>query len=97
MPPLPGWYAGIDDVMAFARAVPLGDCGTWRTVPTTANGQPAVALYLNGPALRQGPDDRAFRAWSLTVLTLRSDRIAGLTSFIGPEHFTAAGLPLALP
>ena len=104
MPPLPGWYAGIDDVMAFARAVPLGDCGTWRTVATTANGQPAVALYLNGPAVRRGSHDNAaehadgpaFRAWSLTVLTLRSDRIAGLTSFIGPEHFAAAGLPLAL-
>ena len=71
MPPLPGWYAGIDDVTAFVRAVPLGDCGRWRTVATTANGQPAVALYLDGPALRQGPDDRAFRAWSLTVLAVR--------------------------
>ncbi|MDL5154892.1 sigma-70 family RNA polymerase sigma factor [Actinomycetospora termitidis] len=96
MPPLPGWYSGHADVDAFTRAVPLGDCGTWRTVVTTSNGQPAVALYLNGPAVAQGAEDEAFRAWSLTVLTLRGDRIAGLTSFIGPEHFTTAGLPLAL-
>ncbi|WP_433800834.1 sigma-70 family RNA polymerase sigma factor [Actinomycetospora sp. CA-084318] len=96
MPPLPGWYAGRDAVDAFTRAVPLGACGTWRTVVTSANGQPALALYLNGPAVAQGPDDRSFRAWSITVLTLRGDRIADLTSFLGPEPFTTAGLPLVL-
>jgi RNA polymerase sigma-70 factor, ECF subfamily len=96
MPPLPGWYAGLGPVDAFTRAVPLGACGTWRTIVTSANGQPAVALYLNGPAVAQGPDDGSYRAWSTTVLTLRGERIADLTSFLGPEHVTAAGLPLVL-
>jgi RNA polymerase sigma-70 factor, ECF subfamily len=97
MPPLPDWYSGRDDVMAFARAVPLGDCGDWRARTATANGQPAVALYLDGPATR-GPDDEGgrFRAWSFTVLTLRGGAIAELTSFIGPDVFRAHGLPPAL-
>ncbi len=95
MPPLPGWYAGRGPVEAFTRAVPLGSCGTWRTVVTSANGQPAVALYLCGPAV-SSPDDGSHRAWSITVLTLRGERIADLTSFLGAEHFAAAGLPLVL-
>jgi RNA polymerase sigma-70 factor, ECF subfamily len=97
MPPLPGWYRGREDVMAFARAVPLGDCGEWRTLRATANGQPAVALYLDGPATRVGARGGGrFRAWSFTVLTLRDGAIAELTSFLGPEVFRAHGLPLAL-
>ncbi|HEY2221959.1 sigma-70 family RNA polymerase sigma factor [Actinomycetospora sp.] len=97
MPPLPGWYSGREDVMAFARAVPLGDCGTWRALTTEANGQPAVALYLDGPATRGGAGEGGrFRAWSLTVLTLRGGSIAELTSFLGPEVFHAHGLPLSL-
>jgi RNA polymerase sigma-70 factor (ECF subfamily) len=96
MPPLPGWYSGRDDVMAFARAVPLGDCGAWRAVTTGANGQPAVALYLDGPATRVDGELGRFRAWSLTVLTLRGGAIAELTSFIGPEVFRAHGLPPVL-
>ena len=35
--------------------------------------------------------------WSVTVLTLRGDRIAEITSFIGPGHFATFGLPPALP
>lgn len=89
MPPLPSWYAGLDSVTAFARAVPLSSCGEWRTTATEANGQPAVAGYLRG-------EDGRFHHWSVTVLTLRDGRVAALTSFIGAESFTAMGLPLTL-
>jgi RNA polymerase sigma-70 factor (ECF subfamily) len=66
-----------------------------------------VAHYL----LRETdePDEPAgpYRCWAITVLTLRSTgsgeereehevRIADLTSFIGPEHFEAFGLPAEL-
>jgi len=90
MPPLPHWYAGVPAVRDFAAQVPMGSCGTWRTLPTSMNAQPAVACYLReeGSPLH--------RAWSITVLTLREARIADVTSFIGPEHFTALGLPLEL-
>jgi len=81
MPPLPHWYRGLDAVTDFAARLPLSSCGSWRHVPVTANGQAAVAQYLNG------------RAWAITVLTLRDERIAELTSFVGAEHFGAFGLP----
>lgn len=42
MPPMPHWYRGLAAVTDFASRVPLTGCGTWRHVPTSANGQPAV-------------------------------------------------------
>jgi RNA polymerase sigma-70 factor (ECF subfamily) len=73
--------------MDFAVEIPLTRCPSWRNVATTANGQPAIACYLG-----MTPDSRHI-GWSITVLTLRGDKIAGLTSFIGPEHFELLGLP----
>ncbi len=87
MPPFGRWFAGLADVRAFARAMPLTDCGRWRHRPVEANGQPAVACYLS-------PDgSAAFRAWSIDVLTVRDGLISDVTSFIGIEHFAAFGLP----
>lgn len=71
--------------------VPLTDCGSWRHVPTSANGQPAVGFYLRN----EGTD--AHLAWSINVLTLRGERIAEITSFIGCDHFPPFGLPASLP
>ena len=82
MPPLPHWYAGLPTVTRFAVEVPLARCGTWRhSPPLSVNGQPAVGLYLEG------------EPWSVNVFTLRDDKVCAITSFIGPEHFTAVGLP----
>jgi len=91
MPPLPHWYRGLAAVTDFAVTVPLTGCGSWRHIPTVANGQPAVAAYLC-PA-----GDGAHEAWSINVLTLRGHRIAEVTSFICPEHFVSFGLPASLP
>ncbi len=91
MPPLRGWYAGLPAVRDFAQRVPMGPCGRWRHLPTTANAQPALASYLCPP----GAD--VFGAWSIDVLTVRHDRIAAITSFIGTEHFTAFALPDVYP
>jgi RNA polymerase sigma-70 factor (ECF subfamily) len=94
MPPMGHWYAGLAPVAAFARAVPLsGGCGSWRHLPVTANGQLAVASYLRGV---DDPPDAPHHAWSIDVLTLRGDRIAAVTSFIGAEHHALFGLPGAL-
>ncbi|NUU19169.1 sigma-70 family RNA polymerase sigma factor [Cellulomonas humilata] len=90
MPPLPHWYRGRPAVGDFATTVAF-TCGSWRHVPTSANGQPAVASYLRAP----GED--VHRAWSIDVLTFRGDQVAELTAFIGPEHFEAWGLPVTLP
>ncbi|AYY15730.1 sigma-70 family RNA polymerase sigma factor [Actinobacteria bacterium YIM 96077] len=91
MPPLPHWYQGIDAVTDFAIKVPLTSCGSWRHLPTSANGQPAVACYL------WNDDAGAHRAWSINVLAVRGGHIAEITSFIGTENFTPFGLPPSLP
>lgn len=87
MPPLGHWYSGITAVMDFAIEIPLTRCPSWHNLATTANGQPAIACYLG-----MTPDSE-HTAWSINVLTLRGDRIAAVTSFIGPEHFNLLGLP----
>ncbi|WP_222720357.1 sigma-70 family RNA polymerase sigma factor [Actinomadura sp. HBU206391] len=91
MPPLAGWYHGIEAVADFAARVPLAECGNWRNVLVSANGQPAVASYL------WDEDAGAHLGWSINVLTLRADRIAEITSFIGTEHFPPFGLPATPP
>ncbi|MFC4951247.1 sigma-70 family RNA polymerase sigma factor [Pseudonocardia sp. GCM10023141] len=90
MPPLPHWYAGIAAVSAFAVAVPLTSCGSWRHLPTSANGQPAVGCYLWNEATG------SHVGWSINVLSVEGGQIGAITSFIGPEHFAVLGLPAAL-
>ncbi|MET9267282.1 sigma-70 family RNA polymerase sigma factor [Amycolatopsis sp. NPDC004079] len=90
MPPLPHWYRGRTAVVDFAYQVPMTRCPSWRFRLTSANAQPAVAFYLGGSATA------AHEAWSITVLTLRGDRIRDLTSFLGAEHFPALGLPASV-
>ncbi|MGM1058504.1 sigma-70 family RNA polymerase sigma factor [Saccharothrix sp. Mg75] len=92
MPPLPHWYRGVDAVMDFVVRVPMTGCGSWRHLPTSANGQPAVGCYLRRPG-SAGPHE----AWAVTVLGLRGDRVAEVVSFIGAEHFALLGLPSSLP
>ncbi|SCE87671.1 RNA polymerase, sigma subunit, ECF family [Micromonospora echinospora] len=91
MPPLPAWYTGIRAVTDFAVRVPLTGCGTWRHLPTHANGQPAVASYLDADGFG------THLAWSINVLTLRGDRVAAITSFLDPGVFPHFGLPTSLP
>jgi RNA polymerase sigma-70 factor (ECF subfamily) len=91
MPPLAHWYHGLEAVTDFALQVPLTSCGSWRHLPTSANGQPAVGCYL------WNDDAGAHLAWSITVLTLRGEHVAEITTFIGPDLFTPFGLPTSLP
>ncbi|GAA2572444.1 RNA polymerase subunit sigma-70 [Microbacterium binotii] len=87
MPPLAAWYAGADAVAAFAHAVPMTLCPSWRTQVLTANGQPAVAFYL-GEA-----DGASHKAWSLTVISVERGRITEIASFLDPTLFARFGLP----
>ncbi|MGH3487622.1 MAG: sigma-70 family RNA polymerase sigma factor [Actinopolymorphaceae bacterium] len=91
MPPLPHWYRGIAAVTDFAVRVPLTGCGSWRHIPTSANAQPAVGSYL------WNDEAGAHVSFAIDVLTLRGERVAEITAFIGPEHFEAFGLPASLP
>jgi RNA polymerase sigma-70 factor (ECF subfamily) len=58
-------------------------------VPTRANGQPALAAYLDG-------GDGVFRAHSLQVLTIAEDGIARNVVFGDPALFAVFALPPTL-
>ena len=85
MPPFPSWYAGRDAIAAFFRGGPFRTGNRWRTVPTAANGQLAVAGYLH--------DGDAYVAHGVHVLEVDGDRLAGWTAFLGPEVVARFGLP----
>jgi RNA polymerase sigma-70 factor (ECF subfamily) len=87
MPPLPSWYSGREQVAAFLRGYALADSKRWQLIPTSANGQPALAGYL-----WEEPTE-AFMPYCLYVLTLREGQIEEITAFVSPEAFQGFGLP----
>jgi RNA polymerase sigma-70 factor (ECF subfamily) len=89
MPPLPGEYQGREVVHRFFTEVAFREGRTYRTVPTRANGQPALAVYQHDPVTG------VLHANGLMVLTLVPDGIAVMTRF-EPAVFAAFGLPRTL-
>ncbi|NYD67568.1 RNA polymerase subunit sigma-70 [Agromyces atrinae] len=87
MPPLAEWYEGRRAVAAFAQAVPMTQCPSWRTRLLVANGHPAVAFFLGDG------ENPKHRPWSITVLVPRGDRIASIYSFLDARLFARFGLP----
>jgi RNA polymerase sigma-70 factor, ECF subfamily len=90
MPPLPLEYEGRRAIRAF-----LSGHGWWgsdgvRLVPTRANGQPALALYLDEA------DGSAPALNGLLVLTVQGDAIAAITRFGSDGIHPAFGLPATL-
>lgn len=73
MPPHSTWFAGHDAVSTFLGRVVRA--GSWRLLPTRANGQPAFATYLDG------------HQHGITVLSLTSDRIDRVVAFHDPDLF----------
>jgi len=95
MPPTPTWFQGRASIAAFIEREilkPHSPTGIWRLVPTQANGQPALAVYLRTEA--GGP----FRAITLQVLTMdpTAKRIDGVTCFLNTELFRRFNLPAEL-
>jgi RNA polymerase sigma-70 factor (ECF subfamily) len=86
MPPRPEWYAGREAVTAFLRSTPLRAPDRWRVIPTTANGQPAIAQYLRD---EQG----GFTAHGIDVFTLDGGRISEFMAFLDRSLFPRFGLP----
>ena len=73
MPPYATWFAGRDDVLAFLAARMLD--GRIDAVPTSANGQPAVAIWIDG------------RPHALQVLDVRGGLVAAIVVFLEPGSF----------
>jgi RNA polymerase sigma-70 factor, ECF subfamily len=89
MPPTSGWLDGLDEIAAWLTRSPFQV--RWRHLPTRANGQLAVGCYI------WDAERGDFGAGVIDVLTLRGDRIAEVTAFIGAERFPRFGLPERLP
>ncbi len=90
MPPLPTWFASRAAGVAFLQAQVLREPGQFRLLPTSANGQPAFAVYL-----REG--DGVYRAHGIVVLTIAASLVTRVTMFMEPGLLATFGLPPALP
>jgi RNA polymerase sigma-70 factor (ECF subfamily) len=95
MPPWPMWFQGRDAVLATLRESWNPDSpyypGEFKTMPTGANRQPAVAGYVRA----LGEAD--FRAFAIVVLRIEDGLIADFTAFHDLGLFPAFDLPMTLP
>ena len=83
------WDGRADIAPSFLEG--MGALGSWRCLPTRANGQQAVANYLR----RRGEQD--YRAFTLVVLGIEGGLLTEMATFARPELFDAFGLPPVLP
>ena len=90
MPPAMVEYRGIGTARRVLAAATFRPGRTYRVVPTRANGQPAIGLYL------ADPHASVYRAYCLLVITAAGDRITAITSFT-TDVMTRFGLPRTLP
>ncbi len=90
MPPEPAEFQGPEAVAGFLRGLPF-----WgqelKITHSRANNQPAFIYYLPDPSAP------IWRAGSIMVLTLRGNRISGLTRFGDHGLLGRFGLPRTLP
>ena len=89
MPPYAGWQKGRDAV-GESWLMPGGPPPRLRYVPTSANGQVALATY------QYGPEANRYTPIALDVLTLRGNQIADVIAFRDVGLFPRFGLPPAL-
>jgi RNA polymerase sigma-70 factor (ECF subfamily) len=71
------WFSGRETCLRYIAQV-VGYPGDWRMVPTTANGQPAAAVYLRG-------SDGTHQAFGIAVLTTTTTGIARIVVFGDPD------------
>jgi len=90
MPPVPAWFLGREQIGRFLASYVLREPGDLRTIRTSANGQPALAVY-------QRDRDGLHRAHVVQVLTCTTAGVARITAFRDPGLFAAFGLPPELP
>jgi RNA polymerase sigma-70 factor (ECF subfamily) len=84
-----GEWRGRSDVAAAFRAG-MTSLGTWRVLPTSANGQPAAVGYLRRPG------DTLYRPFAVSVFDLDVDGLVRITAFEAGHLIPAFGLPASL-
>ncbi|MGB3354669.1 MAG: sigma-70 family RNA polymerase sigma factor [Mycobacterium sp.] len=91
MPPFDGWYQGPRNIVTLSKThCPAEKAGDMRFLVTTANGQPAAALYM------LNPHTGAHEAFQLHVLDVRPAGIAHVVAFKEIGFFEKFGLPSSL-
>jgi RNA polymerase sigma-70 factor (ECF subfamily) len=91
MPPFDGWYQGPEQIVTLTRVhCPAEGPGDMRFIRTTANGQPAAALYMLN---RETGKHEAFQ---LHVLDIKGDGVSHVVAFLDTALFDKFGLPAAL-
>jgi len=84
MPPIATWFEGRDTILAFlARQMRI--IGPAELVATSANGQPAFAVYARG-------HDGAHHPHALHVLTITVEGVSRIVAFHGSGLFPLFGL-----
>jgi RNA polymerase sigma-70 factor (ECF subfamily) len=91
MPPQPEWYLGREAVRQFFGVVWERDSARRRLLPLAANGGLAVAVYR-----RPLTSDAPYEPSGITLVTIRSGRIAQLTRFGSLKLFPLFGLTTQL-
>jgi RNA polymerase sigma-70 factor, ECF subfamily len=76
MPPLSTWYETREGIAIWAAASPLTGAWRWRSVRTSANGQPSLAFY------HWDQDAGVHLPFALNVLSFRGDLVSSVTAFI---------------
>jgi len=85
--PFREWQSGRAGCVRMLEAHVMGAPGTWRMIPTAANGQPAAAVYRRHA-------DGALRADGVVVLAATATGISQVVAFHhAPALLTAFGLP----
>jgi len=90
MPPFTGWYQGADAIgRLIATACPAEKPGDMKLLPTSANGQPAFAVYMRGK-------DGVHRPFQIQQLTLAGSGVSHVTTYFDLSLFDTFGLPETL-
>jgi RNA polymerase sigma-70 factor (TIGR02960 family) len=90
MPPVPLEYQGRELAGRFLGTIAFRLGRRYRLVPTRANGQPAVGVYLRDPVTGVA------RAFGFVVITLSGGRVSAITRFDNAV-LPWFGLPRTLP
>jgi RNA polymerase sigma-70 factor, ECF subfamily len=76
MPPMARWFRGLDGIRGFLERWSMIPDWSWRAIPTTANGQAALAFYS------WDSEQGAFTPFAVNVLAFEGERIKEVDAFI---------------
>ncbi len=76
MPPMSRWFQGRDGIRGFLERWSMIPDWRWRSIPTSANGQPALAFYS------WDAEQGAHVPFAVNVLSLAGEKIKEVDAFI---------------